>query len=388
MAEPLKNSFNESIPSRLAAMVVTVWPQLNRKAFVRDALDGFEPLDLMARGRHIADVLRKHLPPDYERAVDILVSSAGERPGRSEGDGGMASFFYLPHVCFVERHGLDHFEASMRAQYELTQRFTAEFSIRPFLERHERATLKRLRTWTGDPNVHVRRLVSEGTRPRLPWAGRLRRFQADPTPVLELLERLKDDPEIYVRRSVANNLNDIGKDHPEVLTDVARRWMTDASEERQALVRHALRSAVKRCDPAALALLGFGRNARVAIEQVRIEPGRVVIGQDVTIRVDVRNTTSRGQRVLVDLRVHFVKSNGRTAPKVFKLTTLELPPSGVASCRKTISLARLTTRRPYAGAHEVEILLNGRAESLGTFAVVDAPAGALKARTRVRPSGV
>ena len=163
----------------------------------------------------------------------------------------------------------------MQAQHELTQRFTAEFSIRPFIERHPEATLARLAQWTQDPSPHVRRLVSEGTRPRLPWASRLRDFQRDPAPVLALLERLKDDPELYVRRSVANNLNDIGKDHPDLLADVARRWLQNASPERRWIVRHALRSAIKRAEPGALSALGYGAAPTLAIERVRIEPKRL-----------------------------------------------------------------------------------------------------------------
>ena len=169
----------------------------------------------------------------------------------------MAAFLYMPHLFFVARHGLDHFEDSMRAQHALTQLFTAEYSIRAFLEKHPGATLARLREWTADPSHHVRRLVSEGTRPRLPWAPRLRAFQKDPRPVLELLELLKDDPELYVRRSVANNLNDIGKDHPALLTAVAKRWLRGASPERRWIVSHALRSAVKRADAGALGALGY-----------------------------------------------------------------------------------------------------------------------------------
>jgi 3-methyladenine DNA glycosylase AlkC len=156
---------------------------------------------------------------------------------------GMGGFLFLPHVFFVAEYGLEHFETSMRAQYVLTQRFTAEFSIRRYLERHQAATLGPVsREWSADASEDVRRLVSEGTRPRLPWAPRLRAFQADPRPVLALLERLKDDPSLYVRRSVANNLNDIGKDHPVLLVETATRWMENATEERRWIIRHALRS--------------------------------------------------------------------------------------------------------------------------------------------------
>jgi 3-methyladenine DNA glycosylase AlkC len=255
----------------------------------------------------------------------------------------------------------------MQAQYELTQRFTAEFSIRPFLEHHTTATLERLRIWTGDPSPHVRRLVSEGTRPRLPWAPRLRIFQRDPQPVLELLELLKDDPELYVRRSVANNLNDIGKDHPQLLAETARRWMEDAPEERQWLVRHALRSAVKRAEPGALAALGFVSQADVTLDSPQISPAHARIGGTVTIAFTLTNTTTTPQRILVDLRIHYVKSGGRTAPKVFKLSTVDLAPQQTAALSRSISLQQMTTRTHYPGTHQVDIVLNGSARPLGTF---------------------
>jgi thioesterase domain-containing protein len=215
LAEPLKNCFGTAIPKTIGQRVVEVYPAFPVRAFLTDALRGYEQFELMARGRHVARALARHLPADYPRAVGILVASLGAKLEGSENQG-MAPFFYLPHVLFVAEFGLDHFEPSMRAQYELTQRFTAEFSIRPFLERYPEQTLARLARWAADPSAHVRRLVSEGTRPRLPWAPRLRAFQRDPRPVLKLLELLKDDPVLYVRRSVANNLNDIGKDHPAV----------------------------------------------------------------------------------------------------------------------------------------------------------------------------
>src|SRR5262249_59566100 len=168
----------------------------------------------------------------------------------------------LPHVLFVQKQGLDDFEPAMRAQYELTKRFSAESSIRAYLVRHPDATYARLRTWAGDESVRVRRLVREGTRPRLPWAPRLRAFQEDPRPVIALLELLKDDPERYVQRSVANNLNDIAKDHPDVAIETCRRWLDGASEDRAWIVRHALRTLVKKGDRRALNAIGAGDRPR------------------------------------------------------------------------------------------------------------------------------
>ena len=367
MAEPLKNHFGPIIPRTIAEMIVSVYPAFPKSQFLRTALKNYEPLELMPRGRHIARALRRYLPGDYEEAIEILLASLGPDVPKQAGDGGMAPFLFMPHTMFVQEYGLDHFEPSMRAQYELTQRFTAEFSIRPFLERHREATLARLTQWATDPSPDVRRLVSEGTRPRLPWAPRLRAFQADPQPVLALLDLLKDDPDLYVRRSVANNLNDIGKDHPALLAQTAKKWMRNATEERRWLIRHALRSAVKRGEPGALHVLGAGHEAQVVVRQRSIMPSRVRVGQSVTVAFELRNAQSKLQRVVVDFRIHFVKANGSTTPKVFKLKLIELSPRASVSFKKTVSLKPMTTRKHYPGQHRVDILLNGRAKPLGTF---------------------
>jgi 3-methyladenine DNA glycosylase AlkC len=370
MAEPLKNHFGKNIPRQIAAMIAAVYPHFPAKDFIKTALTGYEPLNLMARGRKIAEAMASFLPDDYEEAVEILITSLGTKPKRQDGDGGMSPFLYLPHTFFVATNGLEHFEASMRAQYELTQRFTAEFSMRPFLERHTDKTLDRLRDWTQDSNEHVRRLVSESTRPRLPWAPRLPKFQANPRPVLKLLELLKDDPALYVRRSVANNLNDIGKDNPELLMATLRRWKRGATPERDWLISHALRSAVKRGETAALDILGYANKPAVAIDNVKIQPARARIGESVSIAFDVTNKKSAIQPVLIDLRIHFVKANGKSSPKVFKLKQLELEPKQTVRLQKRISLKEMTTRKHYPGKHKVDVMVNGQIKPLGGFTVV------------------
>jgi 3-methyladenine DNA glycosylase AlkC len=257
MPEPLKNQFGPDVPATIGGMIKAIAPAFDADAFTRDALLGYEALALMPRGRQIADALHRHLPSDYVRAAEILVASAAQPVSRLVGSG-MAGFLFMPHMFFIAQHGLPYFELSMQALHALTQRFTAEYAIRPFLQQHPERALQQLALWTQDPNEHVRRLVSEGSRPRLPWAPRLPAFQRDPRPVLDLLERLKDDPSLYVRRSVANCLNDIGKDHPQVLIDTARRWLVDARAEREWIVRHALRWAIKQGDAGALDVLGTG----------------------------------------------------------------------------------------------------------------------------------
>lgn len=368
MAETLKSLFGPPIVHRIADDLKIVHAGFGNRSFVEQALDGFDSLNLIQRGVHIARALAAHLPP-YPEAIDLLLRSVRPDAPLPGAGTGMASFFYLPHTRFIADFGLDHFEESMRANYVLTQLFTAEFSIRPFIERYPEAALARLAEWARDPNPHVRRLVSEGTRTRLPWAGRLKQFQKDPGPVLALLELLKDDPELYVRRSVANNLNDIGKDNPEILIETAKAWLRDATAERRWIVKHALRSQIKGASPSALGLLGFGSEARLDVEAVSIQPAKPRIGGKVTIGFTLANPGKKKISVLADLRIHFRKANGATSPKVFKLQIIDLPPGERSPVSKTVTLAQLTTRKHYPGLHRAELILNGQTRELGSFAL-------------------
>jgi 3-methyladenine DNA glycosylase AlkC len=366
VADALKNKFGMDVPRRIGATVRAVHRSFPLERFVREVARGYDALELMPRARHIARALRTHLPARYAEALDILMESIGPARAASDADD-MPPFLYLPHTLFVAEYGLDDFEPSMCAQYELTQRFTAEFSIRPFLAHHTERTLERLAQWAHDDSVHVRRLVSEGTRPRLPWAMRLRAFQKDPRPVLALLEQLKDDPELYVRRSVANNLNDVGKDHPGLLLDTARRWLHRSTARRRWIVERGLRSLVKQCDAKALALLGYGRSASLTVSGGRITPKRVAAGASVSIAFEVANAAPRAQRVLADFSVHFVKASGKAAPKVFKLKSVTLSPGESALFGKSVSLKQMTTRIHHPGRHVVHALVNGVQHRIGHF---------------------
>ena len=241
--------------------ITLVYPKFDGDSFQRAALDGLKPLAILQRGQHLARALREHLPQRYEDAINVLIGSLTP-PNSQTDDLGLAVFFYLPHVSFVATYGLDaehnsgrdSFEVSMKAQYELTRRFSAEFSMRPYLIKWPERTLARLMEWTRDPDPHVRRLCSEGARPRLPWAMRIPAFVKDPTPVLPILEALKDDANLYVRRSVANHIGDIAKDHPQLAFEICERWLVGASAERKWMIRHAVRHPAKKGVAAALRL--------------------------------------------------------------------------------------------------------------------------------------
>ena len=260
---PLKNVLGQEAAECLAYNISLVYPAFDRASFCQHALHQLEPLGLMQRGQQFAQALHQYLPKPYAAAIEILLASLTPPLWDTE-DNGLAVFFYLPHVSFVAEYGLDWhgnqgkdpFDVSMQAQYALTQRFSAEFSIRMFLIQQQERTLEQLSQWIADPSPHVRRLCSEGTRPRLPWAKRIPAFIDNPRPVLPILEALKDDPYLYVRRSVANHLGDIAKDHPVLVFDICEQWLTAAgtSNEIRWLIRHALRHPAKKGDEAALVI--------------------------------------------------------------------------------------------------------------------------------------
>jgi 3-methyladenine DNA glycosylase AlkC len=370
MAENLKSFFSPALVRRLAVDITRVHPTFPEVRFVQDASAGLAKLELLDRGKHLAAALARNLPPAYPEAVDVLLRSLGPEHATDELVGvGMAPFYYLPHVIFVAENGLGDFDLSLAAQYQLTKRFSAEFSIRAYIARDPERTFAVLAQWARDPSAHVRRLVSEGTRLRLPWAARVPWLDANPERVLELIEPLKDDPSTLVRRSVANSLNDLGKVWPELLVETAAAWLDAAPTERRALLEHGLRSAVKRGDPAALRLLGYGKRPAVSIEDVRFEPARVAIGGRVAVCFVLRSKARAAQELLVDLAVHFVKARGHAAAKVFKLKRITLPARGKVELRTTVSLAVHSTRKPRPGTHAVDILVNGEAIRAGSFEV-------------------
>jgi 3-methyladenine DNA glycosylase AlkC len=371
MGEPLKTFFSSTLVRRLAGDITRMHPSFPVRAFTNDACRGLDALELLARARHIAGALGRHLPPAYPDALEILLASLGPEHATDELIGvGMAPFFYMPHTIFIAERGLDHFDLSMRAQYELTKRFSAEASIRPYIARNPARALAFLQSWATDPNAHVRRLVSEGTRLRLPWAARVAWLDQNPDRVLALLELLKDDASTMVRRSVANNLNDLGKVRPDLLIRTAGAWLEDASPERQMLVEHALRSAVKRGELKALRLLGYGQAPRVSLTAVTFTPRRATIGGRVTMTFRLKSTSGRPQHLLVDVAVHFVKARGVGAPKVFKLGRVALGPHERMEMKTSFSLAVHTTRVPRPGRHAVDVVVNGRAIRAGTFVVL------------------
>jgi 3-methyladenine DNA glycosylase AlkC len=241
---PLKSLIGPGCVGLIAESFAAVVPGFDVASFAREACEGLDALELKPRAAHIAAALARRLSRDARVACRQLEAAMGSELSRTEKNG-LAPFFYLPHSSFLHGHVVD-LVAGLAACHALTRRFTAEFAIRPFLVREPQRSLEVIAGWTSDPSPHVRRLVSEGTRPRLPWAERLPAFVKDPSPLLPMLDRLVDDPEPYVRRSVANHVGDIAKDHPAVAFDLCRRWLEAATPLRRAVVRHAVRHPAKK----------------------------------------------------------------------------------------------------------------------------------------------
>ncbi len=357
MPEPFKNLINVNTVRSLAARL-NESGDFQVDAFVSDAVDGLEALELKDRIRHIATSLHRHLDPDYEISLDHILRALPEEA--EESDESENGFFTWPICQFVESYGLDHAEKSISAMHELTKRFSCEFAIRPYIVDDPETVMKLLAEWANDENVHVRRLVSEGTRPRLPWGMRLKLFVEDPEPVIELLELLKDDPSEYVRRSVANSLNDIAKDHPGRIVQLAEMWMRGASTERERLVKHALRSLIKAGHAGALALFGFGE-PHVSVS-FQLSDRVVRLGESIGMQIELH--CDADQSLLIDYSVHHMKANGKLSPKVFKWTTRQVQAGQTLSLKRRHAMKEVTTRRYYSGLHKIEILINGR--SFGT----------------------
>lgn len=390
MPEPFKNLLGpdvvEALALHLARSAKAHKVKFGRKAFVRLATVGLEPLGLKARCEHIAEALRVALPLDFAEATSVLVGALAPQTKTDDlsvlrtSDSGVAGFVVWPLTIYVAHHGGSDPKRALASLREMTMRFSSEFAIRAFLTDHPVLTFSTLARWARDPNVHVRRLVSEGSRPRLPWGKRLDALVADPSPTLPLLEVLRDDPSEYVRRSVANHLNDIAKDHPVLFAEILESWMCDASVERKRLLAHASRTLVKSGDPRVLRAFGAHR-ALEGQAALTLTPERVQLGEAVTVRIDLVSASTATQKLVIDYVVHHVRANGTRSPKTFKGWTLSLGPGEIRSLERRHAIRPITTRRYYSGTHEIECRINGQSLARVPFDL-DARANASDARTK------
>lgn len=357
-----KDYFDRAAVRALADQFVPHVAGFDRKRFVRRACRGIDELEMMDRVRQIADALRSELPDDTASAMAAVTASLPAP--LPDCDQVTEGYLQWPVGQLIADHGGDDFDASFEAMIALTQCFSSEFAVRPFLIAEPERVIERLMTLTDHPSPHVRRWCSEGVRPRLPWGQRVHALEKDPSPILPLLEALKDDPEEYVRRSVANTLNDIAKSKPALVVSIAERWWKGGSKDRRRLVRHALRTLIKKGDPGALAVLGYGP-PKALTASLEVSPPSVSIGSSVELSLALTNEASEPQPLLLDYQVHYVKADGSARPKVFKWKEITL--RGDATLTKKHSMRKTTIRPLYVGEHRVDVLANGEVVAEARF---------------------
>lgn len=400
MPEPFKNRFNQDLIEKLANILQENCSQTKQsrhnqqcvqfdaKGFIACANHNLESLELKARSNQICQALHTFLPDDFIVSAKIIESSLAP-PSIDETifhdfqQMHLAGWVLSPICDYIAQKGLEnealHFERALHLLHACTQRFTAEFAVRPFLQTEPEKALNIMHTWVTDPNQHVRRLVSEGTRPFLPWGIRLKQFANDPSPVIALLEKLKNDQSEYVRRSVANNLNDIAKVHPNTVANIAERWLkqsescTDKAAQKNTfrMVKHACRTLIKNGHPQVLAFFGYPpaqlRECHLTIESDKVEQGREL---NFTLQVVASKNVNEQQSLLIDYVVYHQKANGALSPKVFKWKTAVLNTEQKMVVKKCHSFKKVTTRKYYSGEHKLEVLINGKVLASKRFELV------------------
>ena len=359
MAEPLKNGYSREYLERLAQAIARHHPgRFNRRQFLQQVFDEQWPQrELKARLQHIRACLHDHLRLPYTEALAVLMAAAPDF-------GGYHAIFFPD---YVEAYGRDHRQPSMRALAFFTRYSSAEFAVRPFLAAEPERMLKQMQRWSRDGDEHLRRLASEGTRPRLPWAMALPQFKRDPSPLLPILDALHADPSLYVRKSVANNLNDISRDNPQVTLDWARRFR-GAHVHTDWIIKRACRTLLKKADAQALDLFAFAAATHVSVTRFALAADQLHIGDalqfDVTL--SARPAGAALGRLRVEYGIDYVKASGAWARKIFQIAEGEFA-QAQRSFRKTHSLRQMTTRVHYPGEHRLAIIVNGREVRCETF---------------------
>ena len=348
MAELLKNRYTKAFVADLANRVGAVYGRFDREGFVNAVLSkGWRGLELKDRMKRISETLERFLPRDYRRSLDILEQVAPDEQG--------FEYMFLPD--FVERRGLESFERSMQALEVFTEFASAEFAVRPFIVRYPDRMMRRLKRWAKSKNEHLRRLASEGCRPRLPWAMALPQFKREPSPVLEVLEILKADPSEYVRRSVANNLNDISKDHPDTTLAIARQWIGD-NPDTDWLVKHACRTLLKAGRTEAMELFGYAPPKGIRVETFELLE-EVPWEGDLSFSLRLERKRGALGRIRIEFGIDFLRSNGDWNRKVFKISESD-EKAKAKPVERRFSFRRISTRRYYPGEHRLAIIVNGQ----------------------------
>ncbi|OVE80976.1 DNA alkylation repair protein [bacterium K02(2017)] len=348
MPEPLKNRYTKKLIADLASQIKSNYKNFDSTNFQKNIFNkDWKNKELKDRMAHIAITLHDFLPSNFTKAIKILKPIAKNHSG--------FEYMFLP--AYVEYFGTEDFKTSIKALEHFTPYSSSEFAVRPFIIKYKKKMMLQMESWAQSKNYHVRRLASEGCRPRLPWAMALPDFKKDPKAVLKIIKNLKNDPSEYVRRSVANNLNDISKDHPGVLHDLAPKWL-GKSTQTDKLVKHACRSLLKQGDPQILRLFGYAKTNHVKINSFKVQKS-VKQGERLQFSFSLSTNKKELGMIRLEYAVYFMKSNGKQARKVFKISEAAISkPTKIVT--KHHSFKYISTRKYYTGKHDIAIIVNGK----------------------------
>ncbi|MGC6770053.1 DNA alkylation repair protein [Enterococcus sp. LJL51] len=349
MADLLKNMYNQQSINGLAEDIQTVYPTFPIESFLSEVIDdAWADLELKARMRKISTSLGNYLPSDYEEALTVLDKVVANYSG----------FFGILFPDFVEVYGQSDTDwaLSVAALERYTVYSSSEFAVRPFIIKDSERMMKQMRSWSQSENEHIRRLASEGCRPQLPWGVALSAYKIDPSPVLPILEQLKTDPSLYVRKSVANNLNDISKTHPELVMELAREWYGE-NEQTNWILKHGCRTLLKRGNQEVLAVFGYHDASAIIIEDFSLANDVISKGEELSFSVAL--SANEATKIRLEYGIDYVKANGKRNRKIFKISELSLKEGEQKLYSKTHSFADLTTRKHYPGQHTITLIVNG-----------------------------
>jgi len=355
----MKSAIGVDAVKRITSVLTDIIDDFPSQNFTESALLGLDDLELKQRVEHLISVLTCYLPADFEQSALILfqVKQYWDWGDEEDALSGLAAW---PLIDYIAVAGIDQPSIALALLKELTPLFSAEFAIRPFIEQHFELSYHTALLWSDDQDEHVRRLASEGFRPRLPWGKKLQMMCDDPRVLFPLLERLKNDRSLYVRKSVANNLNDISKDNPDAVIQCCQQWSREATPSCQWIIRHALRSLIKQGREEVFPLLGYSEQVHIGGVELIVDSDTVYIGDNLTIQTHFTSTATHDQKLVIDYKIHHVRANGKTSAKVFKWKNVELHAQQAITLSKTHSFRLITTRKYYAGRHRIELLINGK----------------------------
>lgn len=362
MGEPLKNMYNKEFVDDLLVRLTEFIPDIDKKLFRNQVFTNeWDNMELKQRMRHITITLNRHMSGNFKKDADIIVKLSNILMKETK----ELSFGYMFLPDYIEVYGQDHFDISVDALHEITKFMSCEFAVRPFIVKDQNRMLDIMFEWSESDNYAVRRCSTEGCRPRLPWAIALPKLKSDPSPILPILEGLKDDDSETVRRSVANNLNDISKDNPELVIDIAKRWLGE-SEQRDKLVKHACRTLLKAGNSEVMQLFGFENPDNIKLLKLKNDT-TVKIGDNLNFSFVLSNPTKNDAKIRLEYGIYFRLANGNLSRKVFKISEKVYKKQSESVINSKHSFRVITTKKFYPGEHKISIIVNGIESAFANF---------------------